>query len=364
MSEHALSSALEEVAQLWLNLLTMTGGKLNLSKCLAYVLITDFDSSGNPHFRTKEDLQASIQLTSETDNIATEITIYDPSQSHKTLGCMLNPNFDMTAQEQKLLDKATKYNGVFRTLALRGKKWQVRSTYDLVYLPAVTYPLSVSTFGCTALRRIQAVTERTILHGLQINSCFPLAVRYASSRYFGLDIHRLEVTQFTQQVLLLLSHIRQGSDIGHAYTSTINAMQIICGVSWPILRFPGRKLPMIDNKYFTLLRAMLHQTGMHLELPLWTPQLCRSEDSMLMDRVTENCTTAEIKQVNQCRVYLQVLSLSDISMPDGKSLHPKFHCSQYRDDSWNPGLDWPVQANPPQKAWTTWRRVIRRLFCR
>jgi hypothetical protein len=53
----------------------------------------------------------------------------------------------------------------------------------------------------------------------------------------------------------------------------------------------------------------------------WTPQLMRENDTFIMEEIMKNnLTPKQMKLINLCRLYLQVLTIADIAAADGKSL--------------------------------------------
>ena len=84
--------------------------------------------------------------------------------------------------------------------------------------------------------------------------------------------------------------------------------------------------------------------------------LSRSDDSALMaDFVLHSPTTTELQQLNRCRLFLRVISESDILNATGtqilrncwRGLHPQP----------SPYL-WPIQPRPSNRDWTTWRKYL------
>jgi Reverse transcriptase (RNA-dependent DNA polymerase) len=84
-SEYELSSRLQEQTQAWEELLSSSGGKLELPKCLAYLVVYDF-VDGEPTQRPKSQITTGITINDSTTGETVQIDIKDPAESHKTLG--------------------------------------------------------------------------------------------------------------------------------------------------------------------------------------------------------------------------------------------------------------------------------------
>ena len=69
----------------------------------------------------------------------------------------------------------------------------------------------------------------------------------------------------------------------------------------------------------------------------------------------------QLASINRCRIYLQVIHLSDITTGDGIYISraayngdiERWSISQY---------EWPIQGKPGSKDWVEWRRAINSSF--
>jgi hypothetical protein len=101
-----------------------------------------------------------------------------------------------------------------------------------------------------------------------------------------------------------------------------------------------------------------NENHIHIEGP--TPAMEHRElDVFLMDRFSQQFEGKDLHQVNQCRLYVQALTLSDITSIDGRCIEQ---------DAWK-GIhgeiqaDWPNQGNPAGSAWRKWRQAVVICFC-
>jgi hypothetical protein len=68
---------------------------------------------------------------------------------------------------------------------------------------------------------------------------------------------------------------------------------------------------------------------------------------------TQDMTDAQMKDVNRCRIYLQVFHTSDIADLAGMTIKEwakQGKQQSNRTSKWN----WPVQQRPPAEAWKNW----------
>lgn len=92
-SANELLNCLAHDAQLWNDLLWVSGGALETSKCSYHLIQTDWTPDGQPFLKGGiESTPIRIQHQDE------EVPIYQKSSydTHKTLGCHINPSYTRT----------------------------------------------------------------------------------------------------------------------------------------------------------------------------------------------------------------------------------------------------------------------------
>ena len=70
----------------------------------------------------------------------------------------------------------------------------------------------------------------------------------------------------------------------------------------------------------------------------------------------------QLKQLNACRLYLQVTFLSDITTIDGKFLLPGV-IDGTNENIPTSKLEWPNQNSPDKKTWKLWSQTITSIYC-
>jgi hypothetical protein len=100
-TEAKLCVELEKQNQEWERLLSASGGKLELPKCLAYIVVYDF-VNGEPVQRSKEQMTAKLHIKDTETGESTRIKIKDPNESHKTLVTFQNPAGNPIGQIKEL----------------------------------------------------------------------------------------------------------------------------------------------------------------------------------------------------------------------------------------------------------------------
>jgi hypothetical protein len=93
----------------------------------------------------------------------------------------------------------------------------------------------------------------------------------------------------------------------------------------------------------------------------WLPKLVREHDKVLMDYfIALGYSAPTLGALNCCRIYLQVITLSDIVSADGTCIIPDiFHGLPLLDRCST--LKWPCRQRPPNTEWGIWQSALRPL---
>ena len=86
----------------WERLFWTTGGKLELSKCLYYILFCIFDPDSTPHMESVTNMGDDlVSLTSGKEPVSSNIEHRDCSKAHRTLGMWPAPNVGLQRNSRK-----------------------------------------------------------------------------------------------------------------------------------------------------------------------------------------------------------------------------------------------------------------------
>ena len=93
----------------------------------------------------------------------------------------------------------------------------------------------------------------------------------------------------------------------------------------------------------------------------WVPPLQRQRDDSLIERFTTipRITRGQLTQANTVRLYLRVITIADLTDPEGSTIPDGMLTGD-----WQAGSDllWPDIPCPPKKYWATFRKCIRATF--
>jgi hypothetical protein len=162
------------------------------------------------------------------------------------------------------------------------------------------------------------------------------------------------------QILLFLKHWRKSWTSGNPHTNH----SLLGSVSGRhrVAHIPGRhySISHMEACWFASLRIFLGCIGSHLEVDNdFVLPIQRDHDSYIMDLVLEsdNFTTKEILQINYCRLFLQSVTLSDLTLAEGTQLDPHMRIRRPSPRSSTTTVHHINQASPDEAAWRLWQRA-------
>ena len=105
-----------------------------------------------------------------------------------------------------------------------------------------------------------------------------------------------------------------------------------------------------------------------LKISFQMPQLeedllsSRDNDSFFMDAaVCCDFTSAQLQSLNRCRLFLQILWISDVLTGEGKRIRRAVWDGK-REIHYGWDYNWPNQGAPPRSDWQTWRACLGTIF--
>ena len=140
-------------AQVWTNLLSASGGALELSKCSYHLLSWQFTSTGAPILSNQQHSLPELQVRDPHSQELCTLEYLPPYTAHKTLGHYKDPAGTQKEQFRKLKTKSddnTKF--LWQTKLTREEAW---TYYFACYLPSIGYPHPGSYFSREELSTIQ-----------------------------------------------------------------------------------------------------------------------------------------------------------------------------------------------------------------
>jgi len=320
-SMEELIRLMQHDAQIWSDLLWASGGELELSKCTFHHIRFQFDLKGrptmvqgkfSPHLHVRNNRGVEININQLAND-----------ECHKLLGCYKCPTGKLETQAKILLQKCNDFAKVVNSSSL--SRHDSLIFYRHIYIPSVSYPLSSTAFTEKQMDAIQRRANRSLSQSCGYAKTTPFAIIHGPSEYGGSGFVNLMDTQTFLQIQQFVKHWRTPGEPGNMLRISMAWWQLVTGTSIPILSDPQQQLPHFDceSKYISSLRQALASIHASIELDhSYLPSLQREHDAYFMDLVLASgkFKPFKIPYINLCRLYLQIITVSDFARADGLAL--------------------------------------------
>ena len=347
-------------AQTWNDLLTVSGGALELPKCSYHVVHWKFAKNGSPVLVSLGDSIPPIFVQDSPSSQPQKLQLLSPYTAHKTLGYFKEPAGTQKEQFRQLQQRITDtVSFLWKVPLSRAESW---TFYYAYYLPSVTYPLSSTYFPRSQLDSAQRKSLCILLARCGYNRNMKRAVVYGPSEYGGAGFLRLFDHQGIGQIQSFLRHWRQGSVVGQLLQVLVSWCNYSVGMGSSVVTNVHTPLPHLESLWIGSLRTYLADVGAWLE----TDDTCvapieRVHDDYIMERIifSNKFTPAQTKTLNYCRLYLGALTLADLTTTTGKYLDQAKLVG--RPSIFGTTSKWLKvnQDSPSDAEWRLWKRANR-----
>ncbi len=178
----------------------------------------------------------------------------------------------------------------------------------------------------------------------------------------GLAIPHLHTVQGIDKLHLFSGHLRLEDDTGTLIVIDLGLVQLLICCSTFFLNEDPANFTWVESGWITSLRHFIHIACLTIIQPdQWLPSSPCKGDLYLMEFFAQQQLRAKhLRTLNQCHLYLQVITLSDIVSDDGSHILTEVKLGQVI-----PGreskLDWPQQGWPNKLSWKLWAQQLERL---
>jgi ribonuclease HI len=353
----ALKAELQANAQQWESILYSSGGALELPKCFYYIMDWSFDENGQPYL--KEPTPLPLTIINSATKSRQIILEKSTSESHRTLGVRLAPNGKWHDEIKYLQEKADKI--AHRILKANCTRNDASILERCVYRPSLTYSLEVTNLSQKDCDKIQSKAISHILAKAGYNRNMPRSVVFGPSSLGGIGFTNLYTEQGVSHIHSYIRHTRANDAIGKLMHISLDYLQLTAGVGRHILQQPSEhNFSYTGAQWMCCLHQFLYENNLAITTPrAYKPTERRVNDKLLIDVALEHFNKSELVAINQCRLYLRVETISDISTANGLKLQHIIRKAQ-RPNS-HSLLLWPQQPKPSTKLWTIWRQLLQHI---
>lgn len=370
--------AVQKAMYLWAGLVRATGGALNPPKCFWWLIDFKWDAvRGAWHFRKSNDFDwhspanqwqhsrpsewIGALLTWNLDGSLVPIRQLQPNESEKTLGVMMSPDDDGSAEFKYLQEKAAKWAETVRSGYL--KRYDVLPLIRTTIMKTLEYPMALTTFSFDQWLEIMKPVLLTCLPKAGVCRNFKRLAVFAPLRYQGLGLPNPVVTQLLTHLQFLQKHLSRVTQTTPYLKAVLEGHRLETGTSYGLFQQVFQNTGILTSESWVkrIWEEMDHY-DIHVETDSPDFQLLRVGDGLIMEEfMNQRVPQEELKWLNWCRLFLHAVTISDIVTADGKFIDP---------DSWNgrrscsrkDRFEWPRTKRPSETHWNTWRSWIQKTF--
>ena len=279
----------------------------------------------------------------------------------RTLGVRLSADGKMTSEYEYLLEQSVMWATKIK------KAYLYRSEACLALVTTISktwkYPLQCTTFSLQECEDIMLPVYKTILPKMGIIRTINTIYRYAPKYMNGLGLPHIYVEQGISHVQTLLSHMNTTTKLGHLMKAQVQSCSIELGSTKHLFQLDYQKWShLLTNCWTKSLWKFVNEYDISIQGEYDKPiKVCERDegimDILVNELTAQNTTESEILTLNRCRLYLQVVTLSDICCSDGLSIDRAIYLGERYEDRKSRWI-WPEQARPSTKEWENWKRIM------
>ena len=309
----------------------------------------------------------SISLSSG-NNYTTCVPILQSSTSEgkRNLGVWLAPDDNNKADLEILYSKGRTMSMHIAVSQL--KRHEVAIAYKMVLRPAMKYSLSSTTLTTQECAKVDRSYLPTLLSQISVNCCTKQTLLFGSPSLGALGFTNIWTDQGIAKVQFLLEHLRQDADVWKLMQIVMENLQLVIWSALPLFQYPVTQVLQFCSRNWLLniWDFVLCIGGrLYFERAWLLEEAQRVNDVFLMDQFTSHTphfTPKTLKRLNACRIFLQVLTLADIT--DGSGSHIlKCSLQGTRHLDRRSSYRWPQQVCPSPAAWNIWHKSLLLLVC-
>ena len=179
----------------------------------------------------------------------------------------------------------------------------------------------------------------------------------------GLELPCLHTTQTIEHIECLIRHGGTQTITGQLLDGTIKQAKVELGISGPLLTQPyDIYVHLLTECWIKGVWKEVDDNDIQVTEKTASLQSKRDNDMFLTKQFTcKRYTNSQLALLNQCRLYLQIANLSDVTLGNGHYLLPNVFLRYNPLQKYNT-IQWPRQGYPSKKAWLLWQQTIRRSF--
>jgi hypothetical protein len=354
-SAQEVTRALQLSIREWEGGLRATGGALAPSKTFWYLIDFEWDKGEWSYTEVETGFDLRVRNPEGEECTIERVPVHE---ARRTLGVRLAPDGNNDVEFEYLLDQAAQWADNIRSNHLSRKYvWQSLTT---TLLPKLHYPLLATTLSRDECEEIDRVIRKTAIPLSGTVRTFPLDLVHGAISHQGFGWVGMYDQQGIEGITALIKFAGNKTHmVGQQLRVSLELFRTELGMSGQIFQHKYKQF-----HHLVTASSVKHWWRYASENNIVItgpngPDLRRQGDVFLMDNFSSTLHGEDLLQVNRCRLFVQALTLADITTIDGLNIME----SAWEGRSSKNDPTWPRQGNPTKSAWRLWKRAIANCFC-
>ena len=358
LSIHLLHPRAQQSITTWEKLLRSTGGALEPTKS-DWVWIEQQWIQGRWTYVDRE--TPPLHMSSPSGQIG-PLTRLQAHDSRLTLGVYQSPPGDESDQVTYLQSKVSDWCDRLQTSHLTHK--QVQQAVSITINSTITYSLPATCFNPHQCKLIQSHLRQVALPRMGVIRTAASVVVYGPKSYGGLGLLSIRLAQVIAHIRILLTHGGSTSIEGNLIKTLTESSILEAGFGCRFFSLPPT-LPWMSETWLWHTHQHASYYSFRLHTPSPTLHCWRANDKFIMHTLFQSLqlSATHWRRLNHVRIYLQVVTISDITNNSGTHLLPSVLRGTKAPSLSANAYTWPaLPSTLNQTDLSIWRQHISSIF--
>ena len=311
-SDEELIQRTQEGINLWNELIEVTGGALEPRKTDWCIMAYRKDRSKWNAYTKKYVITIQDEISKER----IELKKLLPGEARRTLGIWQACDGNQSKQEEILIESIERYGRQIKRsgLSRREKEIALKSTITRT----IAYGAQATTLNMQQSERVSKALRKAVIQGLGLAKSTSTAIIHGPKSKNGMEVMQYQTYQMTEHVKVILNHLNTNSRTGELLQIGLELHTLELGMEGSIwdLENPDYLCMLSESWIKNTLEAMMKfkiriRDPKASHLKMW-----RVGDKTIMDMIINSpgnkLSTHQLRDVQEVRRYLKVVTLSDI----------------------------------------------------
>jgi hypothetical protein len=173
------------------------------------------------------------------------------------------------------------------------------------------------------LNKIQRKATQAILNKLGVSKPFLRCIAIGQKDLCGMALLDMSVEQGVRGIQHLTDHLFSRDSVGNMMLIALQSLQLESGCGFHLLENPSEWVPYIMSCWLTCIQDFLDKSKITIKVAsAQCVYISREHDRYVMDEIQKLGVydDSQLFDINAVRLYLQVMTLSDISDAKGQQI--------------------------------------------